>query len=364
MVKRRRLESRGPMVRRTAIASAATAVVLLVALGVTLATKHTGRKAGSATSANPSVLSSALASQLPSASQKPAHAVPVPAYDPALHNCGAHPHLCGYPDATNTGVPAGMSLRSVPGQVSHGPGWHYDASGWVEVDGNGAVLQGLSIPYNVDVTGSNVTIKDVRIIATADDFGVSLRHTHNVTVEDSEIYSTSAGVNLLPVGVKDIYGDSAGTKVLGNNIWHTSTGVQIYTGLIEGNYIHDMGYSNGYHLNGITTNGGTDALTIEHNTVFNSFSQTDAISVFEDFGVEANVLITGNLMAGGGYTVYGGQNPGGPQAYNIRIVNNRFSTIYYSQAGYYGPVSDFDPTAPGNVWTGNIWDTSGQPISS
>jgi phage baseplate assembly protein gpV len=350
------------MVRRTAIASAAVAVVLLVALGVTLAMKHSGRDTKSATSANPSVLSSALASQSASPSQKPAHAVP--AYDPALHNCGAQPHVCGYPDATNTGVPAGTHLLSVPGQISHGPGWYYDTGGWVEVDGNGAVLQGLSIPYNVDVTGSNVTIKDVKVIATADDFGVSLRHTHNVTVEDSDIYSTSAGANLLTVGVKDIYGDATGTRVLGNNIWHTSTGVQIYTGLIEGNYIHDMGYADGDHLNGITTNGGIDALTIEHNTVFNSFGQTDAISVFEDFGVEANVLISGNLVAGGGYTVYGGQNPGGPQAYNIRIVNNRFSTIYYSQAGYYGPVSDFDPGAPGNVWSGNIWDTTGESISS
>ena len=45
------------------------------------------------------------------------------------------------------------------------------AGGYVEVSGNGAVLQGLSIPYTVDVTGSGVTIKDVRITATGNSSG-------------------------------------------------------------------------------------------------------------------------------------------------------------------------------------------------
>ena len=29
-------------------------------------------------------------------------------------NCAAKPSSCGYPDATNTGVPAGTTLKSVP----------------------------------------------------------------------------------------------------------------------------------------------------------------------------------------------------------------------------------------------------------
>jgi hypothetical protein len=361
MVKRRRLRLGGPMARRTAIASAVVAVVLLVALGVTLGMKHGSRNASPA---GPSVLSSALASQPQSASQKPSAARNVPAYDPALHGCISHPNACGYPDNSNTGVPSGMRLLSVPGQISHGRGWHYDSGGWVEVDGNGAVLQGLSIPYNLDVSASNVTIKDVQIRVGGDGFGVSLRHTQNVTIENADISGPSADSNRLLVGVKDIYGDSTGTQVLNDNIWYTSTGVQITAGLIENNYIHDMGYAAGDHLNGITANGGTAALAIRHNTVLNKYDQTDAVSLFEDFGVEANVLITGNLMAGGGYTVYGGQNPGGQQAHNIQITNNRFSTIYYPQSGSFGYLTAFDPTAPGNAWSGNIWDGTGQLVGS
>ena len=39
-----------------------------------------------------------------------------------LTNCAATPSSCGYPGTANTGVPSGTTLKSVPGQVSSGPG--------------------------------------------------------------------------------------------------------------------------------------------------------------------------------------------------------------------------------------------------
>jgi hypothetical protein len=353
-----------PRARVTLPAVGAVALAVVLVLVVTHLTsapgnqrKHTTAASSTASAAGAtSQPQSALASSLPSsrASKAPA----------AKAGCAAGPSSCAYPDAANTGVPAGTSLRSVPGQVSKGPGWSYDPRGWVEVSGNGAVLQGLSIPYNVDVSASNVTIKDVQITETGESFGVSLRHTHNVTVENSTISGGDTGKNRLMVGVKDIYGDSTGTRILDNNIPYTSTAVQIASGLIEGNYIHDMGYISGDHINGITANGGTDQLTVQHNTILVHFDQTDAVGLFEDFGVEANVLITDNLLAGGGYTVYAGQNPGGPAAYNIRVTNNRFSDMYYSGGGYFGPGTAFNSGGPGDVWSGNVWASNGQPVPS
>lgn len=276
------------------------------------------------------------------------------------HQCDSQAASCGaFPDAVNSGVPAGMKLLAVPGQVSKGPGWYYDPRGWVEVDGNGAVLQGLSIPYDVDVTASDVTIKNDAIEDTGNGFGVSLRHTHNVTIEHSDIYGGNAGSQRLMVGIKDIYGDCTGTQILGNNIWYTGTGIQVYSGLIQDNYIHNMGYISGDHINGITSNGGTQQLTIKHNTILVDHDQTDAIGLFEDFGVEANVLITDNLLAGGGYTIYGGQNTGGPATYNIVITNNQISTMYYPQGGYFGPGAAFSSGGRGNVWSGNVFTGSG-----
>lgn len=278
--------------------------------------------------------------------------------------CMAVPHACGYPDATNTGVPAGTTLRSVPGQISSGPGWHYDPRGWVEVDGNGAVLSGLSIPCNLDISASDVTIKDVRVEASGQSsFGISLRNTSNVTIEHSTIEGHNPGAGRLMVGIKDIFGNSTGTTVLDNDISRAATGVQIYQGLIRGNYIHDMGFIAGDHINGITVSGGITPLTIQGNTILVESSQTDAISLFQDTGVEANKVIKGNLLAGGGYAIYGGEATGGQPAWNIVIEDNRIGTHYYSDGGFYGAIVDFTPTA-GNVWSANVWDDTGLPILS
>jgi hypothetical protein len=281
-----------------------------------------------------------------------------PVLAPALRHagCAALPHACGFPDATNTGVPAGLTLRRVPGQVSHGPGWYFDPRGSVRVTGNGAVLQGLYIPYNVSVTASRVTIRDDRIVVSGDRFGVSLRHTHRVTIENTDIYSPYAGPNRLMVGIKDVYGDSTGLSVLRDDIWHTATGVQVESGLVAGCYIHAMGYRHGDHVNGITSNGGNTALlVIRGNTVFNHRHQTDAISLFEDFGIQANRIIAGNLLAGGGYTIYGGQKPGGPAEYNVHITGNLFSQLYYRRGGYYGHVAYFNRNGRNDRWAGNAW---------
>jgi hypothetical protein len=270
--------------------------------------------------------------------------------------CAAVPHACGFPDATSTGVPRNLPLRTVPGQVSSGPGWRYDPRGWVEVYGDGALLKGLSIPCTVNVAAANVTITDDRIMVKGNLFGISLRHAHNVTIEYSDIYSPSAGRGRLMVGVKDIFGDSTGTRVIGDNIWHTGTGVQLESGLVEGNYIHAAGYRPGDHVNGITSNGGKPGtLVIKHNTILIDRDQTDAIGLFEDFGRQANRYIVDNLLAGGGYTIYGGQNKGGLPTYNIHIRGNSISRIFYPEGGYYGQIAAFSPGGRGNTWSGNAW---------
>jgi hypothetical protein len=275
-------------------------------------------------------------------------------------NCAAAPSRCGFPDGSTTGVPAGVALKDVPGQVSKGAGWHWDSRGWVEVDGNGATFSGYRVQANIDVTADNVTISNNLINTGGDGFGISLRHTSNVTIAHNTITSPSAGSDRLMVGIKTIYGDETGTTVLGNDISHTATGVQIDAGLIQDNYIHAMGYKPGDHVNGTTSNSGQAPLTIRHNTILNQVDQTDAVSLFEDFGTQHDRVIDNNLLAGGGYTIYGGANPGGAQTSNIKITNNRISTIYYPHGGYYGPVTAYDPHAPGNTWTGNVWDETSQ----
>jgi hypothetical protein len=279
-------------------------------------------------------------------------------------DCITAPHLCGFPDRTTTGVPAGTTLKTVPGQVSSGPGWHYDPRGWVEVTGNGAVLSGLYIPFSVDVEASDVTIED-DVVVTGGPFGVSLRNTAGVTIENSTISGQNSGPGRVDAAISDIYGDSTGTVVMDDNISHFRIGVQLPAGLIEGDYIHHPGYIPGDHTDGIMAGGSTEQMTIEDNTVFINFGQTDAISLNASSpGQEvANQTVEGNFLAGGAYAIYCGAGDDDPTS-NIVIDNNRFGQQYFPDGGQYGPDDDFDPTGPGNIWSGNVEDLTGNAIPS
>ena len=280
--------------------------------------------------------------------------------DPSLTGCVLEPSRCGYPDATNTGMAAGKAMRRVPQDVTSGPGWEWDSRGWLDVRTDGAIIENLIVSGPIEAYGTNVTIRNNQLVVTGDHWAVGLRHTVNATVANNDI--GVLGGTRLAVAVKDIYSDDIGTQILRNNIVNVDTGIQMGAGLIEGNYIHDMGIESGDHINGVTSNGATGQLTVRGNTILNRFDQTDAIGLFQDFGVEANRLITGNLLAGGGYTIYGGDNQRFGKTSNIKITNNRFSTVYFPNSGSWGPVTAFDKTGTGNEWSGNIWDHNGSPV--
>jgi hypothetical protein len=272
------------------------------------------------------------------------------------------PPTTGYPDATNTGVQAGITLKRIPEDVTSGPGWHWDSRGWVTIDGVGALFSGYSVTSSIDVVADNVIIENVKAVFADDGWAIGVRHASNVTIRNCEIGGVDTGAGRLMAGIKSIYGDEGDITIQKCNIYGTSTGIQIYRGLIEDNYIHDLGYKSGDHVNGITSNASTGPLVIRHNTVYNQISQTDAISLFEDFGVQRDVLIENNKVAGGGYTIYAGQNAGGPQTSNIVVKNNRISRRHFVSGGYFGPATAFSKAGPGNVWTGNVWDDTGIEI--
>jgi hypothetical protein len=283
-----------------------------------------------------------------------------------LTNCAGTLSSCNYPAATNTGVPAGTTLKSVPGQVSSGTGWSYNATDTeVIVTGNGAVLSGLSIPYTVEIDASNVTLKNDQIV-TGGAFAISLRHTTGVTIENSVISGTNATSGRVNVAIDDVYGDSTGLNITGNNISAFRTAMQVSAGLVQGNYIHDPGYIAGDHTNGIVTNGGTAAMTINDNTIFNTLGQTDAISLDASTGgvAVANKTISNNFLAGGGYSIYGGDGPSTNPTSKIVITGNRFGQQYFAKGGQFGAVAYYDHTGSGNTWSGNIWDTTAQTIAA
>ena len=278
-------------------------------------------------------------------------------------NCQALPSACGYPDATNSGVPAGRRLLTVPAQVAKGPGWAYSAkTNEVDVTGAGAVLAGLSFTCYVNIQANNVTLNDDSI--TTDNYwGVALRHTTGATVENSTIAGMDATTGEVGSAIDDVYGDSTGMTVKNNNISAFKTAIQISTGLISGNYIHNPGFVAGDHTNGILDIGTTQPLTITANTILDSLNQTDAISLDATLSgqVIANKTVTGNLIAGGSYPIYGGTARGATISH-MTITGNRFGQGFYTLSGLYGPVAYYTTTGTANTWTGNTYDTTGATI--
>ena len=261
-----------------------------------------------------------------------------------VDGCAWKPSACGYPDATNTGITPVTTLRTLGSQT---------------ITKDGTVLENATINGNIEIEANNVTIRNVRITETGDTWGIGLRHTTNTTIDHVQI-SRGNGTRL-EVGIKDVYGDATGTSILHSDISGTSTAIQTHEGLVQDNYVHDLAMNTGDHVNGFTSNGATTPLTINHNTIFNQISQTDAISLFQDFGLEANRTITNNLIAGGGYTLYAGAGSQGA-SHNITITGNRFSRLYYPNGGSYGPATAYDTNGSGNTWTNNTWDGSGTSV--
>jgi hypothetical protein len=136
--------------------------------------------------------------------------------------------------------------------------------------------------------------------------------------------------------------------------------------VIQDSYVHDLCIRDdlGSHNEDIGTNGFAAGFTIRHNNLENWDGQTGVVTLFADFSPVQNVTITDNLLNGAGYTIYGGSGDGKPysaQTRNIVITNNHFGRKFYSNCGYYGPQAYTDPTSP-SVWSGNVWDDTGQPV--
>jgi hypothetical protein len=219
---------------------------------------------------------------------------------------------------------------------------------------DGTIIDGLEVRGAITVEADNVTIRNTRVRGTSEWWGVLQRSGHSgLTVEDSEIFGngkerTQFGIlnqgNMLTVRRVEI---------------HTiSNGICTDQGLIEDSYLHDPKYYAEDHTDMIMSTGtrsnGTQ-LIIRGNTVINTLDQTGAIALFQDFGVARDITVEGNLLAGGGWTLYAGAGNKGTSS-NIKVIDNVFSRMVWPKGGSAGPVSYWDTNGPGNVWKGNVWE--------
>jgi Right handed beta helix region len=208
----------------------------------------------------------------------------------------------------------------------------------------------------ISVSSTNVVIRNVRIsLSNSESFAVIVRAGASVTIDHVQI----AGLDQSNQSVEYAVLSQTDQKVTisHSNFFNCADCVQGENITMTSSYIHDMANPPGAHVDGFQCNSSC-GVTVTGNTIFNQYGQTSAIALFADFGTPRNSTISGNLLAGGGYTIYGGTN----SATGIVISNNRFSTLYSKNCGQYGVADDFSKS--GNTWSGNIWDGTGQAATA
>jgi hypothetical protein len=311
----------------------------------------------SVTTASPSPSSASTTTTAPA----PSPTTTPPTGPPSSMNCMPAPSRCGFPDSTNTGVTAGTTLAA--------------RSGTVRLT-SGQTLANAVVTGCVQVTGPNVVIRNVRIISTCSYAAIDLEFTgasaliENVEIDMSRLANTTAFTGRL--NQRSITGDDFTARRVW---WHGGSDCVHYGSnvLIEDSFCDvasGVGYPGDPHLDGFQSAGGSN-VTIRHNTIRNPNDQTSAIINGTTPGVspgQLNVHIVGNLMAGGGYTVYCNAHQAATPA-TVEFRGNRISRLYYrwpinsghpvDRGGFWGPTTDC-LAIPG--YTTNVWDEDGRQL--
>jgi hypothetical protein len=268
----------------------------------------------------------------PSASTTPE---PEPTEDPT------EPSGSEWPNADNTGVPAGVTLTTYTGPKT------------------------ITTPTVIDrkkITGrlivkAPLTIRNSELTGTIDgDYG------QPVVIEDSVI---DGGRSESPaVGYSDI--TLRRTEVKGAR-------VSVLCGsdcLIEDSWLHGQYAPPGsdWHVNGYLSNGGHDVV-VRHNTLACDVSGgacTGPAASFGDFAPLRDITYENNLFKAGpgGYCLHAGHNPGkefGKDPTRVSVVGNVFERGPGGKCGYWGPATSF-LQGNGNSWARNKFD-DGTPVT-
>jgi hypothetical protein len=236
-------------------------------------------------------------------------------------------------------VPARTVLIHLPDLTTTSDGQEIDDV-WVD----GGIIQ---------VANNDVTIK--RCLVTGNGYWLirQLPGTSGLTIQDCEIYPKVQGT-VADYGIDLEGGRATITRV---NIHNVTSGVHVLASdvTIRDSYLHEfVNISGSDHNDGVLIPGTYHNIVVDHNTIFVPTQQTSPLALYDERGGNDGVTVSHNLLAGGGYATYGGST-----GTNIHYLDNRFSRIYFRDGGYWGPVTGFSRTNPGNQWSGNIWDDTG-----
>jgi hypothetical protein len=280
-------------------------------------------------------------------------------------------------DETNTGVPAGHTLVDVAGTIIVTEDWIAAHNGGSRVLQDRNFLTGADLLVAVD----GFTVRYCRFNGRS---GLSenpntggLPLGRNIVVEDSEFDGNHENRG----GAVAIFASHLTLRRVHIHRWPRA----LFTGdgdlWVEECYFHDLTADDGdAHLenvydaggahqtflrnklvsNEVHVNGGSRLMTSASLAIYNeSYSRGlpyGAFPALDEIRVEDNYL-----ESDGHFTLYAGACSGkaNPFARNTVFTGNVFGRSLHRWSGLSGPAVAFDPSQPGNAWTGNTWGPRG-----
>jgi hypothetical protein len=277
----------------------------------------------------------------------PASASPSPSASPTASPSA----LAGWPDSSNTGVPAGVSLTAYTGPCT--------------ITVPGTVIDARTVNCDLDIRTTGVQI-------TRSQVNGAISGTGTYTVADSDVDAAPGTTKRAVTAI----GDGGGVAtVLRSDVRGGNRGVYCITGCsVRDSYVHGIEVQADWHASALRV--GSNA-TVVHNTLWCDAPDNTTgggcsadLTGYPDFEPIHDNTIDGNLFKAtpGGYCAYGGGSNGKPysndplNATGIKFRNNVFErgTVTGDHGtftcGYYGAISDYVPGRAGNEWTNNRYD--------
>ncbi|WP_250285408.1 MULTISPECIES: hypothetical protein [unclassified Frankia] len=308
---------------------------------IALAATPTTTASSQPTAAPPATPTATAAAGVPKTPTAAQPGAPAPAPAPAS----------SFPNAGNTGVPAGVTLT--------------DYTGPREITKANTVIQNARIKGGgrLTISAPGVVIRN-SVISTDDTFGVSVNSDQvanaSVTVEDSEFIGSYDPQPADEMAIRgrnwtvrrvEIRGFRDGGGIDGGNV-------------VEDSYLHDFVVSSACeHIDGLQGLGNTDNITIRHNTIDIALDHCIAgvVQLGTEYGSNHNVTVDNNWLAGGSWIFYSSLLPGGSSD-EIKFINNHLSKKYFPNYGVYGVAHDWNPGVAGVQWSGNVDADTGKVI--
>lgn len=259
---------------------------------------------------------------------------------------------------TSSGVPVGTTMRTVPGQLTSGPGWTWTGSA-LKLTGGNVTLNGLDINGPVQGSFSNVTIQNSHIRCTGETQWCISLGDHNKLINDEIGGGANGSTFVSAIGVWS--GGSGSNNIInGVDIHNTSDGLRIDGGTtLMDSYVHNLvmgdSVAAGAHSDGVQSTGGSN-VTISNNRFESGTNCNVFMQWLSGNPAITNYTVTGNTFTAGNrnglQTSYGvcGYSP---DVSGVSITNNTF--------GYGFQVGPFTAPSGSNI-SGNKY-TDGKPIT-